>query len=196
MVTCQVYRFFSQLVFICLGLLRVGPRASKHVRGQGRVLNSKIKNHYRLLLRPLRLEGLAAGADVAASISRAGLSMQSGTLPVERHWRFLTSVFPKAQKQLTEPSFSLLSSIAYIRYNVMHFQKPFPVKGADKDSLLQQRFQDFGDLLSRTCRGEESPLKAELQAEYKQFLLSMPPDPPGVPAAAPGPPPSTHTEPK
>jgi hypothetical protein len=65
-------------------------------------LNSKIKNRYRLLLRPSRLEGLAAWADVAASISRTGLSMQSGTLPVERHWSFLTSVFPKAQKQLTE----------------------------------------------------------------------------------------------
>ena len=56
-------------------------------------------------MRPSRLEGLAAWADVAASISRTGLSMQSGTLAVERHWSFLTSVFPKAQNQLTVLNF-------------------------------------------------------------------------------------------
>ena len=54
-------------------------------------------------------------ARVRSALHRAGITMQSGTLPVERHWAFYHSALPAATKQIGEKSFKLLSSLTFIR---------------------------------------------------------------------------------
>ena len=112
-----------------------GPR----VRGRTRVWNAKLKGEYRRLVKPLCLRGLFKWRRCALAIRRAGLSVQSGTIPVERHWSQFITLFPPATKRVSLEVFELFAGLAMLRFNWVHYHKPWCPPWACSDTLLQQK---------------------------------------------------------
>ncbi|CAE8598795.1 unnamed protein product [Polarella glacialis] len=149
------------------GLLRVRAGAAEHVRGRQCIWNAKLKNHYRLLRKDLRLEGLWAWRRCALALHRAHLNVQSGTLPVERFWSFLGSIFPPQQRALKECTFELLADLAFMRYTWTHYNRPAQAAWTRRDPLLAHRFTEFGSLMKAASIGESTGLEAEIAAACK-----------------------------
>ena len=149
------------------GLLRVRAATSEHTRGRRCVWNAKLKNHYRLLRKDLRMEGLWAWRRCALILSRAQLSMQAGTSPVERHWSFFGSVFPPQQRGLREDTFQVLSHLTFMRYTWTHFNRPWQAAWTRKDPLLAHRFCEFKALLKAASLGETTEIEADILASCR-----------------------------
>ena len=79
--------------------------------GFAREMGYKNYSHYATW----RVHKAKEAAPTPEALHRAGITMQSGTLPVERHWAFYHSALPAATKQIGEISFKLLSSLTFIR---------------------------------------------------------------------------------
>ena len=119
--------------FLSLFLSCPSSRSDKH-RG-----NAKLKGEYRRLLKPLCLRGLFKWRRCALALRRAGLSVQSGTIPVERHWSQFITLFPPATKRVSLKVFELFAGLAMLRFNWVHYHKPWCPPWACSDTLLQQK---------------------------------------------------------
>ena len=112
---------------------------SPRVRGRKCVWNTKLKGEYRRLVKPLCLRGLFKWRRCALAMLRAGLSVQSGTIPVERHWSQFITLFPPATKRVSLKVFKLFAGLAMLRFNWVHYHKPWCPPWACSDTLLQQK---------------------------------------------------------
>ena len=101
--------------------------------------DAKLKEEYRRLVKPLCLRGLFKWRRCALALRRAGLSVQSGTIPVERHWSQFITLFPPATKRVSLKVFKLFAGLAMLRFNWVHYHKPWCPPWACSDTLLQQK---------------------------------------------------------
>ena len=76
---------------------------------------------YKRLLKPLRMEGLWRWRTIALALRQAGMSVLSGTVPMERLWAALKDMFPAAARVISPEWFWLLAQLAYLRYTYRHF---------------------------------------------------------------------------
>lgn len=97
------------------GIVR-SMRQAAHLRGSRTAWTKKVAAHYRRLSRPLRVEGLWAWKRVADAIRKAGIAVQSGTVPVERLWSSLLDMIPSSARLMSEEWWKLLADLAYLRY--------------------------------------------------------------------------------
>ena len=97
------------------GIVR-SMRQAAHLRGSRTAWTKKVAAHYRRLLRPLRVEGLWAWKRVADAFRKAGIAVQSGTVPVERLWSSLLDMIPSSARLMSEEWWRLLADLAYLRY--------------------------------------------------------------------------------
>lgn len=137
------------------------------VKGRKKVWTSKLKHHYRRLRNKTRLRGLLRWRKCALALHMAGIPVQSGTIPVERHWAAFKSYFPAAQKALKLETFNLLASLAFLRFNWVHFNKPGLPKWAQSDSILAERAFDILRWIEQAGQAEESPLIVEIQKAWE-----------------------------
>ena len=121
------------------GGIRRSKVAPRRVKGLRSVWNKKVAQHYRRLLKPLRIEGLWRWRSIALSLHRAGMPVQSGTIPVERLRASLGDMLPAAARLMTPEWFQVLASLAYLRYNYRHFHHRLLPSWTESDSLLAER---------------------------------------------------------
>ena len=133
-------------------------------------MTAKVKGHYKNLKRPLRIEGLWNWRRVADCLLQAGISMQSGTVPVERTWSFLLSVFPEQSRSMSLPWFKLLSDLAFLRVTYVHFNRSSLPPWAEKDSLLGERIEELFTCAQTTEQDEDSNILAVLAREFERAV--------------------------
>ena len=102
-----------------------------------------VMHHYRKLLDRTRLEGLWRWREVASALHGAGIGVQSGTVPVERLWSSLKSMFPGASRHMTLAWFNLLAKLTYFRYNYRHFHSKCTPVWTQEDSQLAERLDEI-----------------------------------------------------
>ena len=144
------------------GLLRIRSFTALHVKGQKRVWNAKLAKHYQRLLMKTRVRGLMHWRRCALALHMAGIPVQSGTIPVERHWAAFKAYFPSAQKTLKQDTFNLLSDLAFLRFNWSHFNKPGLPTWTEKDVILAQRAGELLQWLHHSQGGQANPLIDEI----------------------------------
>jgi hypothetical protein len=136
------------------GMLR-SRRQTVRVQGARTAWTKKVAAHYRRLLRPLRVEGLWAWRRVAAALRKAGISVQSGTVPVERLWSSLLDMVPSSTRLMSEEWWELLANLAYLRYNYRHFNHRKLPTWTEGDSLLGQRIETLASQIVALARWDE-----------------------------------------
>jgi len=117
------------------------------VYGKNCALTPRVLAHYRRLLAPTRLEGLWRWREVAEALHAGGIQMQTGTAAVERLWSGLQAMFPPTITRMTPQWFSVLSMMAFFRYNYRHFHRRRNPAWTDNDSLLAERLDDIRSCL-------------------------------------------------
>lgn len=162
------YRHGRRLTRRRRGILRTREGTSPQVRGRRTVWTSRLQKHYKLLLRPLRLEGLLHWRRCALALHLAGIPVHSGTLPNERLWSQYRSFFPPGQRRIGERLFALLSDMAFLRYNWGHFNRPWQPKWTRRDALLAQRATDMIGLLRAAASENGAAVEEELAAPFKR----------------------------
>ena len=80
-------------------------------------MTKKVQAHFSKLLKPVKLEGLMAWAEIATQLHRAKVPVLSGTLPVEIYWAGLVSMLPPSGKCVSLRSFRILAAVAFLRHN-------------------------------------------------------------------------------
>ena len=144
------------------GLLRTRPGTSVCVRGRRSIWTEKMTAHYERLLHATYVEGLFKWQRCALALHRAKIPVQSGTLPVERHWSFFMTLLPAQTRAVKEDTFSFMADLAFLRYNCMHFQKPHQAAWARRDPVLAQKASEFLDLLHAAANGHTTSLEKEI----------------------------------
>ena len=81
----------------------------------------------------VRINGFWAWHQIAQALRDAGILVQSGTVPVERFWSILHRMLPTVRRCITLKWFKFLSRIAFIRYNLRHFQEGSTAPWAHSD---------------------------------------------------------------
>ena len=126
---------------------RLGIRRSRHegplVESENCVMTEAVRHHYKKLLDPVRLEGMWNWRLVARALRGAGIGMQAGTVPVERLWASLKSMFPQEARRMSLPWFNLLAKLAYFRHNYRHFHSKSSPAWTEDDSLIAERLDDI-----------------------------------------------------
>ena len=126
---------------------------------------SKVAKHYRRLLKPLYLEGLMKWRRCALGLHRAGLPVHSGTICVERQWAQNRSYWPPQTRQVTEPTFHLLSDMCFLRFQWTHYHKPSGPSWTRGDVLLQQRALEMLAMLEASRGSLVTPIEQELACQ-------------------------------
>ena len=155
------------------GLLRVRAGTNLQVRGRKTIWSAKLEKHYKLLKQKLRLQGLMRWRRCALALHKAGIGVQSGTLPVERLWSHFSSFFPSQQRSITEPMFKLLSGLGYLRYNWGHYNRPAQPTWTRGDALLAQRSAEMLNMLRAASDGEVTPMEAELVVAFNEASRAL-----------------------
>lgn len=101
------------------------------------------------------MEGLWNWHLAAMDILRAGVPLQTGTLPCERYWNSLTEMLPQGARSASLRWFTLLSQIACLLHNYRHYNSSFLPAWCRNDSLLSQRIDSLAALV-RTLAGDET----------------------------------------
>ena len=143
--------------------IRRTTKQSPRVRGLRSVWNSKVRKHYKILFGSdksggdsLRLQGLWRWRSVALGLRRAGIPVQSGTVPVERLWSSLVSMFPKSARVISLSWFTLLSNVAFMRFNFRHFHRALTANWTEGDSLLSERMENLAAATRAMQEDDES----------------------------------------
>ena len=130
--------------------IRRTTKPSPRIRGLRSVWNNKLRRHYKILFglnksgdASLRLQGLWRWRTVALGLHRAGIPVQSGTIPVERLWASLSSMFPDGSRCITLEWFTLLSNLAFLRFNYRHFHTGLLASWTEGDSLMSERLENL-----------------------------------------------------
>ncbi len=69
-------------------------------------------------------------------------------------------------RQISEPTFKLLSGMCFLRFNWRHFNKPWHPAWTGGDVLLQQRAGEIIAMLQAAKGGAETPIELELVEAY------------------------------
>ena len=125
-----------------MGIIRIRFQKPRIYRANC-VMTSRVREHYRRLLDPLRLQGLFRWSFVAQGLRGAGIKMQTGTVPVERLWAGLLWMFPTEATQLGMDWFNFLAKISYFRFNYRHFHCSSSPAWTEQDSLVAERLEDI-----------------------------------------------------
>ena len=99
------------------------PRAPQKttVRGLAKTWTSKVNLNYKRLLSKIRLQGLFAWSRIAKSMRLADLSLQTGTVSVERIWSAFKAMLPAGARCMRKEWFDLLTALFFLRFNIRHF---------------------------------------------------------------------------
>ena len=123
-----------------------GPKA--YARGKGTAWTRKVSEHYRRLLKPIRLEGLWNWRVVARALILAVIAVHSGTVPVERLWSSSLAYFPEAARSMSLAWFELLAELEFLWYNYRHFNHSHLPTWTEGDALLASRVENMCDLVN------------------------------------------------
>ena len=149
------------------GPLRDGQEA--HVKNSRKVSTKELWGHFKRLLKPLKLEGLWAWAEIATALHTAGVPVLSGTNPVEQFWAGLLHMLPAQGRCLSLRWFRVLAGIAFLRHNHRIFTKGALPSWAEGDSLLGHRLDVF-TAMCEVLRADEQQAD-HLQAVFDPFVL-------------------------
>ena len=134
------------------------------MRHSKKVLTKKLRAHFKRLLKPLKLEGLWAWAEVAHALHRAHIPVLSGTLPVEMFWAGLQSMLPHESTKVTLRWFRILADLATLRHNHRLFSSGALPQWAEEDSILAHRLEAFTSICGWLH-------EAHQQSDYLQDLF-------------------------
>ena len=111
-------------------------------------MTKKVLDHYRRLNIRLKVCGLWRWRQVALSLLEAGITMQTGTILVERYWAVALSQFPSSSRSMSEEKIEFYANLSYLRYNYRHFNHAGLPSWCRDDTLLGEKI----DLLSTVGR--------------------------------------------
>ena len=97
--------------------IRRGYGASSETRGRHSVWTAKVNQHVRRLVSKRRLRGLWLWRTVALALREAGMTVQTGTVPVERLWAQFKAAFPSASRRMSLGWWKLLAALCFMRFN-------------------------------------------------------------------------------
>ncbi len=115
-------------------------------------MTKKVRQHFRRMVKPLRLEGFFKWATVARGYWAAGLKMQSGTVSVERLWFSVEDMLPAPSRSMSEDMFHIFSKVAFLRHCYRHYHKNSEPFWCEADSLLATRLDDLVSHLRELSR--------------------------------------------
>lgn len=150
------------------GIVRDGP-ALDQVPGLKRAWSKKSEAHYKRLCKKLRLEGFWAWRDAALALHAAGVPVHSGTVPVERFWACLKQMLPAGSRCMSLRWFNILSSLCFLRYNYMLYNKMSLPTWCDKDNVLAQRLETV-IMLTQAIQDADDEAIAHLQPIFDAFM--------------------------
>ena len=151
-----------------LGMLR-GENSGGSTRGRASVWTAKLAAHARRLTSKKRLRGLWKWRVIARAIREAGITMQSGTVPVERLWAQFKQAFPAEARTMRLPLWQLLASLCYLRFNYRHYNHGCLPALTEGDSLLAKRLDTLvtATRLFNADAGQETEAIRSLQAAFR-----------------------------
>jgi hypothetical protein len=82
------------------------------------------------------LRGLWRWRAVALAIRRAGMSVQSGTVPVERLWASMQEMFPDGGRNMSLEWYTVLALLFFLRFNFRHFHHKLLPTWTENDARL------------------------------------------------------------
>ena len=129
------------------------PGQAPHVAGRRTTITSKVRAHYKRLVKPLRLEGMWKWREVALALHEAQIPLQTGTVSVERYWASLLEMLPDGARSMAEAWFHMLSMVAFLRHNIRHFRCGSLPSWCGGDSLLAQRLDGLAACLTALEEG-------------------------------------------
>ncbi len=83
---------------------------------------------------------------VAVALWDAGLTVQTGTVPVERTWALFKQALPPAARAMKRPWWDLVMTLAYMRFNYRHFNHTRAPGWTEGDCVLAERIDTLVDL--------------------------------------------------
>jgi len=139
--------------------------ASDRVIGRSTVWNLKLEKYFKYLLGRKRTEsgkkrvsitlrGLWRWQSVALALRRAGMSVQSGTVPVERLWASMLEMFPDAARGISLEWYRMLAMLFFLRFNFRHFHHKLLPTWSENDALLAEKLENVC-AAARAMREEE-----------------------------------------
>ena len=129
----------------------------------------KVKAYLKRLLRPLRLEGLWAWAEITAEVHKAGIPVQSGTVPVERVWTWIKKLLPTAATSISLRWFRVLMMVGFMRYNYVHFTKDSFHDWIDKDYILGHQLEMASSLCTKLYELNDLDMEGHFKSLFDPF---------------------------
>jgi hypothetical protein len=163
------------------GIFR-GDATPLRVKGRAKVFSSKVRAHYHRLKGRVRQFGMLRWRSAALALHTAGISVHSGTVPVERLWANIGDFFPKSATRMSADWFAFTANLAFLRFNYRHFHKVGLPPWALDDVLLHERMESSlhtaqmlllentaaGDLAQTLFKGVKSHEDSDVEQEEKR----------------------------
>ena len=110
-------------------------------------MNYKVKQHYARLLKDLRVEGLWAWGQMGQAMLTGGLSLQTGTVAVERLWASCLDMLPRSSRLMSVSWFTLLANIIFLRHTYRHFNHNLMPWWSERNALFAERLESMAFLV-------------------------------------------------
>ena len=123
-------------------------------------VTSKVRAHFKRMLKRLRVEGFFAWRQAAQATLEAGVPVQSGTIPVERYWSCLLTYLPTSSQFISLQWYHILSGLAFVKYNFQHFAGDSLVGSVERDAEMEAKIRT-ATMLARALHESEEHLRAK-----------------------------------
>ena len=107
--------------------------------------------------------------EMARALRAAGITVQSGTVPVERVWSQFKQACPSGAQRMRLPWWTLLAPLCYMRFNYKHFNQASLPSFTEGDALLAERIDGLvaaARAFEADTPGDEHALRS-LQAVFR-----------------------------
>ncbi len=132
-------------------------------------VNSKVRAHFKRMVRKLRVEGFFAWQTAAQATLQADIPVQSGTIPVERYWSCLLTYLPTSSQFISLKWYEVLAGLAFVKYNFQHFAGGSLLGSVERDSEMEAKIST-ATMLARALHESEEHLRAKhLDALFDPF---------------------------
>ena len=122
-------------------------------------VNSKVRAHFKRMVKKLRVEGFFAWQTAAQATLQAGVPVQSGTIPVERYWSCLLTYLPTSSQFISLQWYQVLCGLAFVKYNFQHFAGDSLTGSVERDAEMEAKIST-ATMLARALHESEEHLRA------------------------------------
>ena len=100
--------------------------------------------------------------------------MQTATVPTERRWMKFASYYPPETKSTREDTLDLFAGFSMLKYNWVHFNKPWCPAWVRRDPTLAHQFAMAQSVLASSCNECDNSLGDELVVAYTMATADQP----------------------